>query len=269
MKMRIFLAAITLFLLAPSWGVTAATTAKYECLIEPWSVVEVGAQTQGILDRIIVDRGQEVSSGESIAELNSEVEKASLELAKARAGNKTAIRSATSRFEYEKLRNERREALFQKNIISSQELEESRISMRLARMDVDQAKEDHKIAGLELERAQAIYRLKTIVSPIDAIVLSSNRAAGEYLVEGDHIITLAQIDPLRVEAFVPLGQTDDLAVGDTVTVYPDEPISGEISGKIDVIDRVSDAASSMIGVRIIVENPGKKLLAGVRCNVSF
>jgi len=241
----------------------------FECLIEPWTIVKLGAQTQGILDKIEVDRGQDVKTNQSIAELNSEVEKASLELAKARARNVTPIETAEARMEYEGLRNKRSEALFKKNIISSQEIDESRVSMRLAKLERDQAKVEQNLARLELKRAEAVYQLKTIRSPIDGIVLSSNRTAGEYLSEGDYIVTLAQINPLRVEAFLPLGRTEELKVGDPVMVYPEAPISGKIEGIIDVIDRVSDAASGMIGVRITVANPLMKTLAGVRCTALF
>ncbi|MBL4908024.1 MAG: efflux RND transporter periplasmic adaptor subunit [Sneathiella sp.] len=260
----LFVASLVVFISSP-----VLAEEEFECLIEPWTIVKLGAQTQGILDKINVDRGQDVKKNQNIAELNSEVEKASFNLAKARARNRTPIDTAEARLAYEGLRNKRREELFKKNIISSQEIDESRISKQLAKLERDQAKVDQNLAILDLKRAEAIFLLKTVRSPIDGIVLSSNRTAGEYLTEGDHIVTLAQINPLRVEAFLPLGKTEGLKIGDSVTVYPEAPISGEITGTIDVIDRISDAASGMIGVRITVANPSKKTLAGVRCVVRF
>ena len=77
------------------------------------------------------------------------------------------------------------------------------------------------------------------------------------------------IDPLRVEAFLPLERLPLLMEGAKVKIFPQEPVGGEFDGVIDVVDRVVDARSGTIGIRIRVENPQKLTLAGLRCNLQF
>jgi RND family efflux transporter MFP subunit len=240
-----------------------------ECLIEPWKVIQLGARSTGVLETLIIDRGEEVAAGQLVASLNSEIERASLELAEARAENGTLIALASARAEYEDVAAERNESLFKRKIISAQQIEEARATHRIAQLQVVQAEDEQKIARLELKRAQAIYDLKSIRSPIDGIVISTDRTEGEFLDDGDHVATIAMIDPLRVEAFLPLERLPLLEEGARVKIFPQEPVGGEFDGVIDVVDRVVDARSGTIGIRIRVENPEKLTLAGLRCNLQF
>src|SRR5437016_6112063 len=54
-----------------------------ECLIEPSAKVELGASVSGLLKDVLADRGDAVTAGQIVAELDSGVERASLEVARA------------------------------------------------------------------------------------------------------------------------------------------------------------------------------------------
>src|SRR5688500_11176506 len=64
----------------------AAPTAggAQECLVEPHLVVHVGSPVDGVLEQVLVNRGDRVRKGQVVAKLQSGVEAAALKLSEAR-----------------------------------------------------------------------------------------------------------------------------------------------------------------------------------------
>src|SRR5262249_61939236 len=62
-----------------------AGSRQYDCVIEPDMVTEIGSPISGIIGEVLVDRGDMVKAGTVVARLRSEIEEATLEIAKARA----------------------------------------------------------------------------------------------------------------------------------------------------------------------------------------
>ncbi|HEX2138255.1 MAG TPA: efflux RND transporter periplasmic adaptor subunit [Woeseiaceae bacterium] len=247
----------------------AAAGERHECLIEPWELVRLGARNTGVLEDVSVDRGDEVAKGETIASLSSEVERAAVALAQKKAESTTLIELAQARSEFEKLSIDRNATLFDRNVISPRQMDESKATYRIAELRVAEAQLERELAELEYHRALALHDLKTVRTPISGVVVEINRSEGEYLAEGDHVASIAQIDPVRAEAFLPLEMLGRVKEGDVVRVFPQEPVGRELKGVVDVVDRVVEARSGTIGIRVRVENPEKLTLAGLRCELEF
>jgi len=92
---------------------------------------------------------------------------------------------------------------------------------------------------------------------------------GEYIFEQTHVMTLAQIDPLNVEVFVPTTLFSTIKVGQRASVTPLLPDGREYQASVKIVDRVFDAASGTFGVRLEMPNPGHKLPSGVKCKIQF
>src|ERR1700751_3714090 len=71
-------------------GVSAILGKPHDCVIEPFVATELGSPATGILEELLVDRGSRVTKGMVVARLRSDLEQASLDIAKARAES-TAI----------------------------------------------------------------------------------------------------------------------------------------------------------------------------------
>ena len=82
-KMIIFSLILTAMLL-PSTAVYAETV-EYDGLMGPYVVVDIGAPAEGIVAGVTVDRSSSVKKGQILVELESSVERATLEKAKAMA----------------------------------------------------------------------------------------------------------------------------------------------------------------------------------------
>jgi hypothetical protein len=92
---------------------------------------------------------------------------------------------------------------------------------------------------------------------------------GEYRNEQSPILTLAQIDPLRVEVFISTSHYGRIHTGSKAEVRPEQPVGGAYTAVVTVVDRVLDAASGTFGVRLSLPNPDFLLPAGIPCKVLF
>lgn len=127
---------------------------------------------------------------------------------------------------------------------------------------------NRRLADLELQRTVAEVALRTIKSPINGVVVERFMHPGEFPKQ-EKILKLAQIDPLRVEVYAPVAMLGKVAVGMTVYVKPESPVTGEYAAKVTVVDRVVDAASGTFGVRLELPNHNLKLPAGLKCTIRF
>ena len=122
---------------------------------------------------------------------------------------------------------------------------------------------------MEARRADDLLRQRRVTSPVDGIVTERALGPGEFRNDQAHIVTVAQMDPLRVETFLPIALYPRLKPGDTATVLPEAPVGGSYQARITVVDQVFDAASGTVGVRLELPNPGFKLPGGVHCRLQL
>jgi RND family efflux transporter MFP subunit len=256
--------AVGLLLLA----VAQADGADLDCLIEPYLVVNVTAPVEGLLEKVEVDRGDLVRKGQVLARLESSVERATVALARARAVMESGIQSNRVRLEYSIRKVASNEELLRQGGISEREVDEAKAQRDLNEIAVVEARETKQLAELELERAEAALGLRTIRSPVDGVVTERLLSAME-LVKQAPIVKLAQLHPLRVEVFAPVGLLGKIAAGSMAQVVPEAPVGGTHAAKVTVVDRVVDAASGTFGIRLELPNPDYRLPAGLKCKVRF
>jgi len=242
---------------------------QFDCLIQPKMVLKLGTSVPGLLSEMLVDRGDIIKKGDVVARLEAGVEQAAVSLAKARAENEATVRSSVAKLEFQRRKDERSKLLRRNDSVSAAVADEAETSARVAEQDVEEAKVNLAIAGLELARANEVLKLRTIRSPIDGVVVERKLGPGEYAFDQAHLLTVSQINPLLVEVYVPLGQFGKIRVGASAEVYPEDPVGGRYDALVTVVDQVFDAASGTIGVRLELPNPNYALPAGLKCRVRF
>jgi RND family efflux transporter MFP subunit len=246
----------------------AAEPAELDGLIEPYLVVNVGSSVPGILDMVKVDRGALVKKGQVLARLQDQVERATMELSRARAEMKGTIAASQARLDYSQRRQHRMEGLFKKKVIPFEEMDEIRTNTKLAEMELAETIENMGLAKLEYKRSEVIVKRMTIHSPITGVVMERFLSPGEY-VEDQPVLKLAQIDPLNVEVFAPVEIFGSIKMGMQAKVRPEAPHGGTYTAKVVIVDQVIDAASGTFGVRLEIPNPKHQLPAGLKCRVIF
>ncbi len=239
------------------------------CVMEPKAVIKLGSPEEGILDEFLVDRGDLVTQGQIVARLNSDLEEVNVEMARVRAQSDVEIESSRARLDYRESEAARIAQLHAKKIVATKSMDEAEVERRLAVFAVSAAELQRKTARLEYRHAKARLERRSIKSPVEGVVIERNMTVGEYAHEQIPIMTVAEIDPLNVEVFVPIGLYGSVAVGMPAEVEPEAPIGGSYRARVTVVDRVFDTASGTFGVRLALPNPEGRLPAGLKCKVRF
>lgn len=212
-----------------------------ECVLEPNTRIDISAATAGVLDQVLVQRGDRVERGQVLATLVSGPEEAAVELAKARVefGQRKAVRN---------------EDLYQKELISIHEKDE---------MDTEIL-----ISSLQLKQAEEQLKLRKVISPIDGVVVEREKDPGEY-VETEPLLTVVSLDPLNVEAVAPAELFGKIKKGMRGKVKVLAAKSKTYNARVTLIDQVIDAASGTIRIRLALPNPEIAIPAGRRCFVKI
>lgn len=263
---RAVLVALAMTLLAPLC--VQAEPLEFDGLIEPKQVVELGSPVPGILETVNADRGDMIKEGQALALLQSGVEKATMDLARARAEFEGTIQSRKAELEFAIRNQERRKELYEKKALPFQEWDEVETKRIVAELALNEAIESKRVAEMEYRRAQEVYKRMTIRSPLTGVVVEKHLFPGEY-VEDKPILKLAQINPLHVEVVMPVEKWGMVKEGMEASVRPESPVGGLYKARVTVVDKVVDAASGTFGVRLELPNPDYRLPPGLKCKVIF
>jgi RND family efflux transporter MFP subunit len=249
-------------------GGTAARAEPLGCLIQPYQEADIGSQVVGVIEQVLVERGDFVKKGQPVVQLNSSVERAALQSARLRAEATADLRAAASNHEFAQKKKVRTEDLYQKNFISQQATDQAVTEAQVAEMRLRQAREAQRLAQQELALAQAQVAQRTIRSPLSGVVVEKYLSEGER-VEEKAVVKVATIDPLKVEVIVPASYFSRIKQGMGAMVKPDGADAEARGAKVIVVDKVIDAASNSFRVRLELPNPNLSLPPGLRCKVEF
>ena len=242
---------------------------RFDCVIEAQQTVKLASSALGMVAELNVDRGDTVKKGQVLGKLDDGVEQANLELANAKALNDFEITGHQARLKFLREKFGRADQLVGPRIVSRNTWDEALSDMQVEQQQLRLSELQHVEAQLEAKQAEALLRQRAIISPVNGVVVERLLQVGEYRNDQSAIMTIAEIDPLRVEVFVPTIYYGQIAVGDLGHVHPEEPIGGAHDATVTVVDKVIDAASGTFGVRLELPNPDLALPAGLKCKIGF
>ncbi len=242
-----------------------AETVEYDGLIEPCLIVEIGAPAEGIVTKVAVERSSPVTKGETLVELDSSVEQATLEKAKAMAAFDGEIRLQEAQ---QAFANRVHQRVKQLAAVSPHDKDLAATEIIQTGHRLKKAREKSTLAKLELKKARAVLALRSIKSPISGVVVERYVSPGEY-VDSQPLLRVVKIDPLRVEVIIPARIFGKINPGMTAAITPELPEYGEQTATVTIVDKVIDSASSTFGVRLELPNTGQQMPSGMKCLVRF
>ncbi|WP_428649086.1 efflux RND transporter periplasmic adaptor subunit [Roseibium sp.] len=250
-------------------GSLTARAQTYDCVVDPSRVVRVSSAISGVLAEVSVDRGDRVEKGDAIAKLAVEGQDVLVEINRLRA-------ESTAQLDAQKARNgvlrkelQRAETLFKKGVGTAQRLDELRAELEIGLREIERLTVEQQLAKLELKRSQRLLAERSILSPISGVVTERVLSPGEFIHEQTYIVTIASLDPLMVETFLPVKMYSDIVPGRQAEIRLEGATPGSYKARVVVVDQVFDAASGTFGVRLALPNADSKLPAGQVCTVSF
>ncbi|MEP6563539.1 MAG: efflux RND transporter periplasmic adaptor subunit [Mesorhizobium sp.] len=261
--------AVVAVVLCLAASAACAEEMMFDCLAEPTQRVQVGSPVTGLLASVDVGRGARVMPGDVVARLESTVEEANVSLAKAQAEADEAMQAQQTRLTLAEADLARSKKLVNSGSVATSKVEELQATVEIAKRDLDTEKRKMLLAKTELQRQQALLDRQSIRSPIKGFVAEQSLRAGEFVRQDSPIMTIVQIDPLYIEAYVPVTLWGKITVSSHGTIVLDQPDRKRRDASVTVVDKVFDAASGTFGVRLELANPDDGIPAGQRCQVYF
>lgn len=260
---------VLMFLLA--LAPCGASAAGFECLLEPWQVVEVRSSVDGMIATIAVNRGDVIRRGQPLVTLQSDVERIAIEAARFRVRMEGQISAARNRIDYSTKKLARLTDLQKDNFTSVQARDEAEAEKRLAESELQAAVESRELARLEQMRLQEAMALRTLTAPFNGVVVDRMLNPGDLAESGagrKAVLKVAQIDPVRADVALPAALFGQVKAGIKVTLTASVG-GGRFAATVRSVDRVIDAASSTFVARLEVPNANGQVPTGSRCEAAI
>lgn len=263
--MKNCLLSITAISAATTMFCARASAASFEAFTEPYRTIEVAAAELGIVQQLLVREGDRVVQGQTLATLDSDVLVVSKEIADANVEAKGKLDSARAELELRRTRLQRLLPLREQGHASQEEIDRAAAELAMSEANLRGVQEQQRLDGLERKKIDAMLERRKVRSPIDGVVTKVHREEQEFVSNSSPaLVTVVQLDPLRVVFTVPTSFASSLKVGQSVPLgFPD---GGErADGTIELVAPVTDAESGTVRIKVLVSNPRGQHRAGVRC----
>lgn len=236
----------------------------------------------GRVKEILVDLGSVVQAGQPLArieprdyELRRQQSEAMLAQARALLGlplqgdddkvdlpNTSLVKQARALLEEATKNRERTQALSRDGILSKSELDSIETSYQVAMNGYDDALEEasNRLAQLAQRRAEfeiAKQQLSdtTVTAPFAGTVAERRANVGDYVTAGAHVLTLVQLDPLRLRLDIPERDAQLVKAGQAVRLSL-EGDTNRHTGKITRLSPILNNETRMLRVEADVPNTG-------------
>ncbi len=217
---------------------------------EPWLETVVASQEAGLVRGMRVDEGDYVKKNQLLCEQDATQLK--LKIQAARAGLAEAeVMQAKARREWE-----RQKRLFSIQSVAEKAYEDAKFEADASQKKVARLKAD--LHALEDQLTK-----KKIKAPVSGYVVKRHALVGQWLGEGEPVVTLAVLDPIRVIVPVPERYISSLKKGKSAQVSFDALQGRSFKGVIVAVVPRADAAARTFPVRIEIPNPDTGIKAGM------
>jgi membrane fusion protein (multidrug efflux system) len=214
---------------------------------EAWQKTVLVAQVNGRIVSLGVREGDGVGSGQTVVGLDGAEYALAVEEAQAAlADAQNKLREAT---------------LFDDRIPDA--------SVRAERQAAARVRSGVEAAEVRLRRARLdLTRIRTS-SPFAGRVASLKVVPGQWVRQGDELMTVVDLDPIKVEVQVLESEIAHLRPGRTANVsfaaFPGEAFTG----RVQTINPIVESVTRTARVTVLVDNPGGRVLPGMYARVSL
>jgi len=138
----------------------------------------------------------------------------------------------------------------------------------ISQADFDAAVAGHRQAMAQVETLRATIAKKTIRAPFGGRLGVRQVNLGQFLREGDPIVTLQSLDPVFVNFALPQQELSRLRVGLPVRVTSDGLPGSAIHGRITTVNPLVDAETRNVQLQATVANRAETLRPGMFVNTA-
>ncbi|MBF0750831.1 MULTISPECIES: efflux RND transporter periplasmic adaptor subunit [unclassified Pasteurella] len=218
---------------ASEWTPVINTTG----LVRPNQGAMLSAQNAGAVSKVFVQNGQIVKKGDLLVELDSTVERASLQAAQAQL---PALRQTYQRYA---------------NLLASSSV---------SRQEVDNAKSAYDAQVANIESLKATIERRQIVAPFDGKAGIVKVNVGQYVNVGTEIVRVEDTSSMKIDFAISQNELDKLHLGQRVTATTDARQGETFSARITAIEPAINSSTGLVDIQATFDpEDGRKLLSGM------
>ena len=205
--------------------------------VQPTNEVEISSELSGIVRNVLVDYNSAVTTGQVLAELDTDKLSSTADSARAKLhAAKAKVSEAEATVLEKELEHERQQMLVARKVGAGQQLEVAEAAHQRALAALESAKADVAAATADLALNETNLSKARILSPITGVVLSRNVEPGQTVassLQAPILFTIAE-DLTKMEVQVDVDEADVGSVREgqkatfTVDAYPDKSFSAII-----------------------------------------
>jgi len=198
--------------------------------------VVLKAETAGRIETIHFKEGDRAKPNQKLFTIHNNVQQAK-------------VKKAESTLKLSQNICKRKEVLFKKKFISPQDLEQAETQVQADEAEFALAKE-------ELAKTE-------VLAPFDGVLSNRKLSKGAYVIEGDELVRLQDLTPIRLTFQLPQKEIPTVKLGDklmaTTDVYPDKTFEG----KVEAIEPSVNEDTRSVTVYATFENKDELLIPGL------
>lgn len=269
----------------------------YKSTLEAYEQGIISSKISAKVTKVVVENGQYVNEGDTIAVLDDQDIQNSIKTATAQLEvNEKQVNSAeqqlnSTQTSLEKLkinvddaqRNyDREKALFDAGAVSQSELDASEKALNTSKADYNSGQANIEISKASIESAKAsveaqkvnIEKLQNdlnnvvIKAPISGVISEKNVNVGQIINQGAVLAKINDISYVFATIQVPQEKINDIEVGKPAEVTLEDNNTVH-NGTLDSIDLSGDSTLRVFNCKIKIENSNKELLPGEYAKVNF
>ncbi len=252
--------------------------------LEPYRSIEMNASENGIIGKIHVKEGEDVSAGDALISLNNLVLEAQLEIAKIQAQSDAAVMVAEADLKVANDRFAKLSRLKSSGTAHTSEVARAEADVKKSEGQVSIAEEEKQIASFRVDEIEAQIERRILRSPIDGVVLDITRDVSEPATIPSNggatrpLVRVAQIDRLKLIVHVPASRVGAIREGAQlpVRILQKSSLSSDRGdsaidtvGTIEFVSPAIDPSSETLRTRLVVENRDGDFVSGSHALVLF
>ena len=230
--------------------------------------VDVAAQRDGVIEKILADAGTRVAKGQLLAALDDRQISADLEAARARTrSTENDLKNWEAEAKILDVDYQRAQKMWEAQIISKEQLEHAQYKAESDQWDVKRvsellanARENERSLQLELEKTQ-------ITAPFDGVVARRYIRAGQTVSKSDRLFWVTAVAPLRIRVTLPEKYLGRIKSGVLVGITSADDASQRYRAKVIEVSPVVDPASDTIEILAELTGDTSGLRPGMRADV--
>ena len=245
-----------------------ASADSHVAFLKPVRAVTLAAGEPGLVDVVRVRRGDAVTRGQVVLDLDTSVLAAGRAIAASEADDRAALDALVIKQRRAARRVGQYRALGSDGLGSDDELEQAIVDEQIAALELAAAREQQARRRLRVAEFDARIAARRVVCPLDGVVVAIDREPGEFITASQpDVAEVADLSQLRATFHVPTAAAVAARTGGAVTLRIPET-GAVVAGRVEFIGPTTAADSGRVRLDVLVDNADRVVRSGLRCTLS-